>query len=383
MDHFSHLTLNDEFEVEGGLLNLSLANTTDKVDPERNSDEDVSMPDVSFYQDQEKPINMDGQRSSIVGDFKEQVNPTSRIIDIFHPTESGARLARSRRRINKIHRNAEIEITGDSKLQHAEESTLSCDETGSIAKQGNVIETINKHSFSESKARETEPYDFQVHNHYYFSFNLPREDSELLPQPWTQESKPCLKIPYLLLTYLQILLNTLTACYCLKLGYDGIQGIKIDIQRAVKQKIHTSYFEIEACRRKYVENHCDPHTRLPALQETCLQWEACMNRNPFLSVSYTTLLAEILGSILSSFAEPLNAKSFSLLFMILGFCYLSNFGWGFLRSGTYYGWNHKDANVDVKPVKIPLTHESNYYRFSNQITMPECTDDTQSRCIKS
>ncbi|KAG7786776.1 hypothetical protein KL910_001487 [Ogataea haglerorum] len=376
MEHLNILTLNDELEVEGGLLNLSLANTTDNIVAEKNSDEDVSMHDVSFYEDQEEIGDMDGQIPSTIDVLKEQLKQSSSIIDIFHPTESGARLAQSGRHINKIQRNADIEIRGDSDFQHVEEFPLRYDGASSKTTQRTRIENGNESLPLEARARGTKPNNVQVHNHYYFSFSLPPVDSELLPEPWTQESKPCFKIPYLLLTYLQIFLNTLAACYCLKLGYEGVQGIKFDIARAVKQKIHASYFEIEACRRKYVENHCDPYTRLPALQETCLQWEACMNRNPFLSVSYSSLLAEIFGTILSSFAEPLNVKSFSLLFMIMGFCYLSNFGCGFLRCGTYYGWNDKGTNLDVKALKTPTTRSSSQ-KTSNQIILPECADDTQ------
>ncbi|KAG7810307.1 hypothetical protein KL921_002802 [Ogataea angusta] len=377
MDHFSFLNLNDELEVEGDLLNLSLANTTDNVAPENNSDEDVSMHDVSFSQNHEETDDTDGQSPSTIDDLEEQLHQSSGIIDILHPTESGARLAQSGRRIHRIKDNVEIEIGVDTDLQNAEESALRYDGAGSKAKHQNAIKNENEDLSSESKTEGPKPNKFQIHNHYYISFNSPREDSELLPQPWTQESKPCFRIPYLLLTYLQIVLNTLTACYCLKLGYDGVQGIKVDIERAVKRKIHASYFEIEACRRKYAENHCDPYSRLPALQDICLQWEACMNKNPFLSVSYSTLLAEILGTILSSFAEPLNVKGFSLLLMILSFCYLSNFGWGFLRSGTYYGWNDEDSNSDVKTVKTSMTRESSCQRTFNQVTYPECSDDSQ------
>lgn len=38
--------------------------------------------------------------------------------------------------------------------------------------------------------------------------------------------------------------------------------------------------EIAVCSRHYMDNRCDPATRIPAMQETCSMWERCMRRDP-------------------------------------------------------------------------------------------------------
>lgn len=38
--------------------------------------------------------------------------------------------------------------------------------------------------------------------------------------------------------------------------------------------------ENNACTKHYVDNKCEPHSRVPAMQVQCTEWEKCMQRNP-------------------------------------------------------------------------------------------------------
>lgn len=38
--------------------------------------------------------------------------------------------------------------------------------------------------------------------------------------------------------------------------------------------------ENNACTKHYMDNKCDPSTRVPAMQNQCIEWEKCLQRDP-------------------------------------------------------------------------------------------------------
>ncbi|OBZ81407.1 Nucleus export protein BRR6 [Choanephora cucurbitarum] len=78
-------------------------------------------------------------------------------------------------------------------------------------------------------------------------------------------------------------------------------------------KVKTASFESGVladqlyCQHQYDINRCAPHTRLPAVQHLCREWEQCMYRP--MDVSKSQILAETLASMLNTFVNTLSLKS--------------------------------------------------------------------------
>ncbi|KAI8382454.1 Di-sulfide bridge nucleocytoplasmic transport domain-containing protein [Blakeslea trispora] len=71
------------------------------------------------------------------------------------------------------------------------------------------------------------------------------------------------------------------------------------------------------CQYQYDINRCAPHTRLPAVQNLCREWEQCMYRPMY--VSKSQILAETLASMLNAFVNTLSLKSlvYEILIVLL------------------------------------------------------------------
>ncbi|GME81971.1 unnamed protein product [Ambrosiozyma monospora] len=158
-----------------------------------------------------------------------------------------------------------------------------------------------------------------------------------LPLPWEQESTPIWKTPYLISSYLQIFLNTFATLYIIKITYAIIQVIRKDIDYQIENEANDVLFEIEMCRNNYVANNCQPGQALPALMEQCSEWKNCMTRDPYSRIAYSSLGANILGSLFNALFEPIGFKSFLFLIAFAVACYLVNFSCGFVRAKSYYG----------------------------------------------
>lgn len=64
------------------------------------------------------------------------------------------------------------------------------------------------------------------------------------------------------------------------LALSGIAYFGIGSYRDLKAKVHRAgelrRSEVATCKKFFTLNRCEPETRVPALQELCSQWEACI-----------------------------------------------------------------------------------------------------------
>ena len=81
--------------------------------------------------------------------------------------------------------------------------------------------------------------------------------------------------------YILLLMNLFVvgaSIYCI---YNFYNTINNDIEGKVQLHKEEILDEISRCQRDYRENRCDPAIRVPAMEDACREWEACMNRDPY------------------------------------------------------------------------------------------------------
>lgn len=158
-----------------------------------------------------------------------------------------------------------------------------------------------------------------------------------LPPPWKTESLPQDKFPYVLSTYLQLIINFIVSGYGIYLIYNIIKTIRTDVNNKLSQHSSHITIEIENCRRNYYDNNCSPDLIVPALEKPCEYWLKCMNRNPDEVSNKSSISAETLGVLINSLIEPLGLKFFLIFSGFIVLIFLCNFTFGFIRAKIYYG----------------------------------------------
>lgn len=211
----------------------------------------------------------------------------------------------------------------------------------------------------------------QVHHHHYYSLPrskqaLPRQprlparpslqqklalvDAPLdddtfdvaLPQPWQRHLSPHERVPYILSSYVQLLLNVAAAAFAAHLLYAMVTAVRRDIGHKTQQQVANTLSEIATCERMYRENHCAPETVVPAMEAQCNQWLKCINQDPFHGGGTVSIIsAEHFGLVLNSLIEPLGIKFCAVVVGFTVAVFGCNFTFGYLRAKAYYGW-HKE-----------------------------------------
>ncbi|KAJ2850816.1 hypothetical protein IWW36_001631 [Coemansia brasiliensis] len=138
-------------------------------------------------------------------------------------------------------------------------------------------------------------------------------------------------IPYVISGYLQLGLNIAMVATVLVLVVQVLLTIKRDVSARVQEYSAEILHEIAACSKQYVDNRCDPLMRVPAMEQACAAWEACMHRDPT-KVGRARVSAETLAEIVNGFIEPISLKT--MLFfgcIFFGTLLVSNFAFGAYR----------------------------------------------------
>jgi hypothetical protein len=87
--------------------------------------------------------------------------------------------------------------------------------------------------------------------------------------------------------------------------------------------------EINRCHKDYFANKCEPHQRVPALEDYCNEKAKCMNRDPMIVNKNMKILVKLLAEIINDFFEPLTYKAIGvivlslLVFIMFSECILS------------------------------------------------------------
>ncbi|CAK7892296.1 hypothetical protein CAAN1_01S07822 [[Candida] anglica] len=158
-----------------------------------------------------------------------------------------------------------------------------------------------------------------------------------LPQPWQSNSTPHERIPYILSSYIQLLLNFVATGYVGYLVFAMVRAVRTDISHKVSQHATDIMVRIAACEHEYIENHCD--NVVPATAKYCANLQRCINQNPYEGGNMSSISAETVGMIINSLVEPLGLKFFLVLFGFVCILFACNFMFGFFRAKAYYGWN--------------------------------------------
>jgi len=124
--------------------------------------------------------------------------------------------------------------------------------------------------------------------------------------------------PYILLVYLQLLFNSSLVFVGLYLAINLILIIRTDINHKVL--VHTTRLrqEIELCTKEYHSNRCYPvEQRTQFIEKHCIQWEACMSRNPNL-LSRSRIGAETFAEVMNGFVDVISWKTMLFIFLSIG-----------------------------------------------------------------
>jgi hypothetical protein len=160
--------------------------------------------------------------------------------------------------------------------------------------------------------------------------------------------------PYMLSVYLQVSFNVLFLGFVVFVLYTFVQSVQHDINMKVIEFSSEIMNEMAACSKNYVENRCDPATRIPAIRASCDLWERCMNRDPAV-VARTKISAQTLGEIVNGFVEPLSYKTmFFLSIFLFGFIAASNMAFYVARNRLPSPLSHRDAPGHIALSTTPV-----------------------------
>lgn len=162
-------------------------------------------------------------------------------------------------------------------------------------------------------------------------------------------------VPYTLSLYLQLLLNFVLSCIFIYFFYILITTIRHDVDKKVEEYSAEILAEMAECSKQYLRNNCMPGRRVPALENTCISWERCMNRDPTV-VGRARVSAETFSEIINSFIKPLTLKTWTVIggFMIASFVF-SNAAFAVFRSNqhSYFHGQPGAANAGAGPPPPP------------------------------
>ncbi|KAJ2648580.1 hypothetical protein IWW40_003766 [Coemansia sp. RSA 1250] len=166
-------------------------------------------------------------------------------------------------------------------------------------------------------------------------------------------------IPYVISGYLQLGLNVAMVAAVLMLVVQVLLTIKRDVSARVQEYSAEMLHEIAACSKQYVDNRCDPLMRVPAMEQACAAWEACMHRDPT-KVGRARVSAETLAEIVNGFIEPISLKT--MLFfgcIFFGTLFVSNFAFGAYRhSRVHLQYVSQSADRAPQPVSASRMHRN-------------------------
>ncbi|KAK9702203.1 hypothetical protein K7432_011364 [Basidiobolus ranarum] len=172
-------------------------------------------------------------------------------------------------------------------------------------------------------------------------------------------------MPYIISGWLQLVFNLVLVAISLYIILQFIYTVQKDVDIKVEEYSAGILQEIGQCSRNYMDNRCaPPESRLPAMENPCNIWEACMRRDPTV-IGRAKVSAETFAEILNNFVEPISYKTmmfFTLL--IFGSLFLSNFAFGFLRSRAHHDRQYYSSSEAIHhPTRQRMTPRRTASRY--------------------
>lgn len=121
-------------------------------------------------------------------------------------------------------------------------------------------------------------------------------------------------ISYTVIIYMQMAFNIIISTTVLYIFGNIILTVRQDFRLKAEEHTEALHKEKLICTNNYIINHCGQNDRIPAIEDMCNEWAACMNRDKV--VAQAKVSAEAIAEIINSFVEPISYKTlifFSLL----------------------------------------------------------------------
>ncbi|KAM0787736.1 hypothetical protein ACM66B_003793 [Microbotryomycetes sp. NB124-2] len=152
-------------------------------------------------------------------------------------------------------------------------------------------------------------FSFQVHHHHAPQHAAQTKTEHVLDGD----------APYVLLGYLQFGALAVLALLVLSISLLFLYTLYADIQARLAALTVELRAEILQCAKAYVDNRCEPATRIPAMEKRCSGWEECMGREAVV-VGKTRVVAETIAEVVNSFVDVISWKTMLFVLLSLGLC---------------------------------------------------------------
>ncbi|KAK9367079.1 Di-sulfide bridge nucleocytoplasmic transport domain-containing protein [Lipomyces kononenkoae] len=123
-------------------------------------------------------------------------------------------------------------------------------------------------------------------------------------------------LPFVFASYLQLIFNVFLVLVMLYLIMSFVLMIRHDISRKIEEYTNEAAVKIGQCTKDYLVNGCMPESRVPAIEEVCNMWQACMNRDAS-DVGRARVSAQTVAEIVNSFIEPISYKTMMFVLVLL------------------------------------------------------------------
>ncbi|KAI9484086.1 MAG: Di-sulfide bridge nucleocytoplasmic transport domain-containing protein [Benjaminiella poitrasii] len=114
-------------------------------------------------------------------------------------------------------------------------------------------------------------------------------------------------ISYTVIIYIQMAFNIIISGTVLYIFAKMILAVKQDFRIKAEEYTNELHKDKLACTNNYFINHCGEMDRIPAIEDMCNEWAACMNRD--VVVAHAKVSAEAIAEIINSFVEPISYKT--------------------------------------------------------------------------
>ncbi|KAG5355748.1 Nucleus export protein [Yarrowia sp. B02] len=333
----------DDLTSEFSNLRTSEARDPDAMDIDDPADLlDLQMVNLSqlnheFLPPVSTPIKTSKRRTSSVSALPAAPSSPWKISSVFNPTELGAQFA-----VKEIEKNEDVDMSMVlySPVKEGREHDL--------AEEIKADPSQDQHQADDFFSQPAQPVYTQTHTALApeaqslgpvskaVAEHQPAEYHLHLPNPtlgWMMQNP---NLPYIITSYLQLAFNGIMLASMAYVVYLFISSVRQDV--GFKYSAHSGQILMakSKCAKLYVLNECAAHSRRPALENLCDEWEMCMNRDER-AVNRALLGAQTLAEIISGFIDRFSYKALGIIALLfLGSMFVSNFAFGFFRAKTYY-----------------------------------------------
>jgi len=109
-------------------------------------------------------------------------------------------------------------------------------------------------------------------------------------------------------SYLQFSSLLLLSLFLLALIVLLLHTLYHDVQQRLASLTLQLRGTILACAKSYVDNRCQPESRLPAMERQCALWEECMAQEPVVE-GRTRIVAETVAEVVNGFVEVISLRT--------------------------------------------------------------------------